>query len=116
MNTVLREHWITALSVLAAGFLIFVSVAGLRASDPEYVTNDRVVGVVAGLGALALLGGLWGLRSKRLELWAANALIVPALIVVAMFFWLFLVPLIVAAVLLYAGVIKRGLPRELGMG
>jgi hypothetical protein len=55
---------------------------------------------------------LWLLhRGGSLE-WA-NGLIVAGLIGAASFFWLFLVPLIVAGVVSWLGVVKGGLAREL---
>jgi hypothetical protein len=86
-RSALKTRWITALSVLAAGFLVFISVAALSTSDPGYEISDRILGAVTALGALALLGGLWSLRTERLRRWAANALIIPALILVGSFFW-----------------------------
>ena len=111
-----KDHWITALAVLAVVFLLFMSVASLMASDPEYESEDRVTAALAGLFALALIGGLWGVRTGRIKLWVAHTLIVPSVVFVGMFFWLFFVPTIAALALLYAGVIRRGLEAELRLG
>jgi len=108
-----KQHWITALALLTAAFLAFLSIAGFLASDPEYQTEDRVTGVLAALAAAAVIGGLWGLRTGRLRLWVAHTLIVLGSVFTAMFFWLFFVPTIIAATVIYTGVIKRGLEREL---
>ncbi len=116
MITDLRNHWMTILSLLTAGFLVFLSVAGFTASDPEYTTEDRVAGAVAAVGAVALTAGLWTLRSGRRPRWMGYVLIIPAVAFAGMFFWLYLVPTIVALVLLYAGVLRRGLERELTPG
>ena len=113
MIAALKKYWITSLSVLAVGFLVFLSVAGFTASDPDYTTEDRVTGTIAAVGALALAAGLWSLHRGRLRPWLAHILIVPGLIFVGMFFWLFLIPTIVSLIVLYAGVLKRGLQREL---
>lgn len=121
---VVKRHWITALSVLAAVFLVFLSVASFSASDPDYEVEDRIFGgggpspgsrVVVALGALALLGGLWGLRTGRLKLWVAHTLIILGAVVTASFFWL-VIPTIVGITMVYAGVIKGGLERELRPG
>ena len=61
---VIKEHWVTGLLVLAAVFLLVISVASFGASDPDYETEDRITGVVTGLGALVLLGGL-SVRHRR---------------------------------------------------
>ena len=99
-----KRHWITALSVLAAVFLVFFSVAS-RGSHHRRV--------VAALGALALVGGLLGLRTERLKLWMAHTLIIVGAVVTASFFWLLWIPTIIGLTVVYAGVIKRGLEREL---
>ena len=87
---VVKRHWITALSVLAAVFLVFLSVASFitssTSSNEDYEVAGRIFGVVAALGALALLGGLWGLRTERLKLWMANTLIIVGAVVTASFF------------------------------
>lgn len=107
-----KDHWITALALLAAAFLLFIGVAQLADANEEGVVMTRIGGAVGLFTGLALLAGLWGLRTGRLKLWVAHVLIIPGVIYTAAFFWLF-IPLIVAVAVLYAGVIKRGLQREL---
>jgi hypothetical protein len=109
----IRHHWITALALVAAAFLVFIGIASFLTSDPEYQDEDRMAGVIAALGAAALLGGLWGLRTGHLKLWIAHTLIVAGALATALFFWLFFIPTIVGLVVIYAGVIKGGLKREL---
>lgn len=113
MMTAIKSHWLTAVALLGVAFLVLLSVASLAADDPEYGTEDRIAGIAAALGALALLGGLWALRVNRFKLWVAYVLIVVGLVVLASYFWMFLIPTILALVLLIAGVIRGGLEREL---
>lgn len=113
MITTFKAHWITVLAVLGAAFLLFLGFSFITNPDEGREGLDRVFGAVFGLIGIGLLGGLWGLRTGGLHLWVAHALIIVGAITVGMFFWLFLVPLIVALALLYAGVYKRGLEREL---
>ena len=49
----------------------------------------------------------------RLKLWVAHTLIIVGAVVTASFFWLLLIPTIIGLTVVYAGVIKRGLEREL---
>ena len=111
MNTV-RAHWMTALTVVAAGFLAVVGVAFLAGAGE----GDRGEFVALGLGnlvgAAALVAGMWGLRSGRVRHRVSNVLVVVGLIGVGLYWWMF-VPAAVALVLLYAGVIRGGLGREL---
>lgn len=109
----IKDHWITALALIAAALQVFLCLAAVLTSDPEYQDEDRVVSVITGIGATALLVGLWGIRSRRLPSRAANTLIVIGAVATALWFWLFLIPGIVGAALIYFGVMKGGLEREL---
>lgn len=113
MITSVKAHWITALAVVGVVFLLFIGIAFITGPDEGRETADRIIGAIFALIGIGLFAGLWGLRTGRLQLWVAHTLITIGAIVVGAFFWLFLVPLIVALALLYAGVFKRGLEREL---
>lgn len=108
----LRRHWITGLAVLTAGFLAFVGVALFV--DPGEGEHSEFVfwGTMSFLGAAALATGLWGLRSGQIGRLGAHGLVVVGLLVAGMYWWM-LVPAAVAIVLLYAGVVRGGLEREL---
>ena len=41
MMTVIKSHWTTALAILAAAFLLRLSIAALGADDQEHETADR---------------------------------------------------------------------------
>ena len=95
-------------------FVWFVSigvVAGNDGSFEAWRVGYLVGGILAGS---AILAGLWGLRSARLKSWLANTLIVAGLAVFTVgYWWFFLLPPIIALVVVYAGIIRRGLKREL---
>jgi len=114
MKDAFRNHWITALSVLGAGFLVATGI-GMMVSGGEFdETEIRIYGVVGSLGGMALIGGLWGLRGGQLRRWVAHALIVVGFVVLGAGFWWFVfLPPVVALAVLYAGVIRGGLEREL---
>jgi hypothetical protein len=113
MSALLKEHRVTALAVVGGGFLVLVSIGGLVNPDDGPDGVDRWFWVITGVAELALLGGPWGLRQGVVKVWAAYALIVIGLISVASFWWLFFVPAVVAVAVLVAGVMRRGLEREL---
>ena len=114
MNDALRNHWISGLSVLAATFLIVTGIAMIATGGEFDETGVRVFGVVGSLAGLALVGGLWALRTRALNRKVAYGLIVVGLVVLgAGFWWFVLVPPVIALAVLYAGVFKGGLEREL---
>jgi drug/metabolite transporter (DMT)-like permease len=58
-----KRGWVTIMLLLAAAVLVFISIVSFAASDPEYETEDNLLGVLAGLGAVVLLG--WSLVKIR---------------------------------------------------
>lgn len=61
---------------------------------------------------IGLFLGMWLLHRGGLTVWA-NVLIVAGLVGAASFFWLFFVPLVLAGVVLWFGVVRGGLAQEL---
>lgn len=108
----LRAHWMTALAVVAAGFLGVVGVAFLAGAGEGDRLEFVVLGITNLAGASALAVGMWGLWSGRVGRRVSNVLVVVGLVAVGLYWWMF-VPAAVALVLLYAGVIRGGLGREL---
>ena len=108
------NHWVTALTLVGTTFLVVVGIALIVTGGDDNDGGVRIVGVIALLGALAILGGLRGLRTGRPKPSLAFALIVVGMLVLGVgFFWFVLLPSILALVVLYAGVFRRGLEREL---
>ena len=110
----LRSHWITALAVLLGLFLAFLAILFVAdGSNPEVSAQDQAIGVVVmGLAALALFGGLWLLRSGRMKTWVGLGLVVVGSIGGIVWFWM-IIPPIVALAVLWFGVARGGLVREL---
>jgi hypothetical protein len=52
---IFKKHWGTGLLVLAAGILIFISVASFSATDPNYQNEDRITGIITAVAAVAVL-------------------------------------------------------------
>jgi hypothetical protein len=111
--TGLRTHWITALAGLSVALLVIAGV-GMIVSGGEFdETEVRIYGVVSLLGGLALIAGLWLLRSEMAPSSISYSLLVVGLIVLGAAFWWLLIPPVIAVVLLYVGVFRHGLEREL---
>lgn len=110
----ITQYWITGLAVLVGVFLVLMAF-GLGADDSDDLSTGvqiLLAFLAVGVPGLALLGGLWNLRSGRYSRAVSYGGIVIGLIAAMMWFWLLLPP-IVALVVLWFGVIRRGLAREL---
>ncbi len=112
MVDAIRAWWLTGLAALSAGFLLFVGVALILGPDQGQGVSDRAFGAGFFIAGVLLIVGLTRLRVQPGSVWIAQTLIVVGALAVAMFWWL-LVPAIMAAVLIYAGVVRKGLQREL---
>jgi len=104
-------HWLTALSVLLAGFLFALAPLSWIA-DNDQTTGERIAfAVLFGLAGVVLLGGLWVLRRGG-PVPLAYTMVVIGLIGAGMWWWMVL-PTLLALVVLVFGVICGGLVREL---
>lgn len=112
MVDAIRAWWLTGLAALSAGFLLFVGVALISGPDSGQGVSDRAFGAGFFMAGVLLIVGLARLRAHPDPIWIANTLIVVGALAVGMFWWL-LVPAIVAVVLIYSGVVRKGLQREL---
>jgi hypothetical protein len=108
----IKDHWITVLAGLCTVFVLFLGMALIIGPDQGDEAPDRLVGAAYLLAGFGMLAGLWGLRNGRVKLWVANTLFVIGLIATGLLFWL-IIPLIVALIVLFAGVVRGGLEREL---
>lgn len=111
---IVKRYWLTGLAVILGAFLLFLAVAIAFESEPETSGPEKAFGVIvnAVLG-LSLLGGLWFLRSGRFSTRVCVVAIMVGLVGGVVWFWM-VIPLIVSAVVLWFGVVKGGLVRELG--
>jgi len=107
----LRRYRLTALAVIVGLFLVVLAV--LFALDPDESAGQRAVGaLIAGVLALAVLGGLWLIRSGITPLSFASAAVAIGL-VGSLIWWWMIVPALVALAVLWFGIVKRGLIGEL---
>jgi hypothetical protein len=107
----LKRFRFTALAVAVGLFLAVLAI--MFALDPDETGGQRAIGaLLAGLPALAVLGGLWLMRSEPGARVASTVAISIGLVAVLIWWWL-IVPAVVALVVLWFGVVKGGLTREL---
>ena len=109
--TELRSNWITWLALVNGAFLLFMAV-GIGVDDGSTVA-ERFFGLgVMGVAAVSFVGGLWGLRSGRFSNTVCLAGVVIGIAGTHIWFWM-VIPPIIALVVLWFGVIRGGLVREL---
>lgn len=107
------RYWITGLAVVLGAFLLFLAVAFAFENEPETSGQEKAFGVIVmGVAALALLGGLWFLRSGRLSTRVCLGAVVVGVLGGIVWFWM-VIPPIIALVVFWFGVAKGGLVREL---
>lgn len=108
-----RRYWLSGLAVLLGVFLLLLAIAIAVDNDPAVSGAERAFGVIvdAVLG-VALLGGLWLLHQNRLPRSVSVSLIAAGLMGGLIWFWM-LIPPAVALTVLWFGVVKGGLAREL---
>jgi len=109
----MKRHWITGLAVVLGVFLGFLAVAIALDRTHESSGAEQAFGVITmGVAALALLGGLWFLRSSRLSTRVCLGAIVVGLLGGIVWFWMVIPPL-VALVVFWFGIVRGGLVTEL---
>lgn len=112
--TALRNHWITWLSLVAAAFMLVTGTAMLITGGEFDEAEVRTIGAFAVVGGLLTLAGLGGLRTGRASARLSHAMIVAAMLILAIGYWWFVfVPPLVALAVIWAGVFRQGLSREL---
>lgn len=109
----LRAHWMTGLTVVTAGFMAVLGVAWLSGAGEGDRSEFVAYGIGCLVGAAALAVGVWGLWAGRLGRRGAQSLVVAGLVGAGALLWWMMFPAVVALMLLYAGVIRGGLGREL---
>jgi hypothetical protein len=110
------RYWITGLAVLLGLFYVFIAVAILVDEGDEQSWQEEAFGVgVMALTAIALFGGLWILRSRRLSPSVGLGLVTVGLLGGIIWFWM-VIPLVVALLVLVFGIVRGGLQRELSTG
>ena len=113
MNGFWKKHWVTSATLLMVAFVLFLAVAIPLDTGDISAAGPTTGGIVYGVCALALLAGLWLLREGRATPVAYTLIVVGALVPGVGFFWMLLLPTILAFVIIFFGVFRGGLVREL---
>jgi hypothetical protein len=108
-----KQHGNTTAALAMVAFCLFMAAAiGLETDD---TTSGRTTGaVVFGLCTVALLVGLWLIREGRATPVAHALIVLAALVPGVSLFWILLIPTVLAFIIIYFGVIRGGLAREIG--
>ncbi len=111
----MKKYWLTAISILAGGLLVVSSTLGPIFGDWEGSAIGNAVAIALLLSAgVALLAGLWWLRESRFSDSVCLTLVGIGMVIFGVFFfWLLLIPTVLALIVLWFGIVKRGLVTEL---
>jgi hypothetical protein len=111
----MRKHWFTAISILAGSLLVLSSTLGPIFGDWEgsAISNAVVIALLLSAG-VALLAGLWWLRESRFSDSICLTFVGVGMVIFGVFFfWMLLVPTVLALIVLWFGIVKRDLVTEL---
>ena len=111
----MKKYWLTAISILAGGLLVTASTLGPIFGDWEgsATSNALVIALLLSAG-VTFLAGLWWLRESRFsDSVCLSPVGVGMVIFGVFFFWLLLIPTVLALIVLWFGIVKRGLVTEL---
>ena len=111
----MKRYWLTSISVLIGSLLVVLPILGglFGDSDENRDTAVVLIPLLIVVGIL-MLAGLWWLREGRFTDTVCLSLIGIGLVFFgAFFFWLLLIPTALALVVLWFGIVKRGLVTEL---
>ncbi len=110
----LRDHWVTGLALLGAAFLVVTGIAMVVTGGEDGTADIRVFGAISVVAGVAVLAGLQGLRTGRLDVPISYALVVIGMVWLAAGFWWFVfVPPLLGFAVVYAGVFRKRLQHEL---
>lgn len=109
------RYWLTTISALIGALLVVFPILGGFFGDEEADSDYLVVLIplLVVIGGLTL-AGLWWLRTGRFsETICMNLVGVGSVTFGFFFFWLLFIPPVLALVVLWFGIVKRGLVTEL---
>lgn len=106
----IKRFRLTALAVAVALFLIVLAI--VFAIDPAEADGQRFIGtLIAGIPGLAVLFGLWLMRSRKID--RLPEVVTGIGLAAVLIWWWMIVPAVVALFVLWFGLVKGGLSREL---
>ena len=111
----MKQHRLTAISVLIGALLVVLPILGGLFGDEDagivYEAGAIVLMIVVGV---LMLAGLWWLRTGRFSETVNLSLVGVGLVVFGVFFWwMLLIPTALALIVIWFGIVKRGLVTEL---
>jgi len=109
----MKQYWLTATSVLMGTLLVVLPILGGFFGDSEDAPATVWMVLLVVVGVL-MLAGLWWMREGRFSETVCLSLIGVGLVAFGFFFfWLLLIPTALALVVIWFGIVKRGLVTEL---
>ena len=110
----MKQHWITAISVLIGVLSVGLPISVLLFDEEDTSTGSVVLlSLLILIGAL-MLAGLWWLREARFSEELCLSLVGVGLVAFGgLWFWMLFIPTAVALIVLWFGIVKRGLVAEL---
>jgi hypothetical protein len=110
----MKRYWLTIVSGLIAVLQVVLAISVLLFDTGDTSTGDVVLlWLLISIGAL-MLAGLWWLRDGRFSETVGLSLVGVGLVAFgAMWYWMLFVPTAAALIVLWFGIVKRGLVVEL---
>jgi hypothetical protein len=111
----MKKYWLTAISALMGTMLVVFPILGALFGDTEgdEAPPAALFVLIIAAGVL-MLAGLWWMREGRFTETVCLSLIGIGLVAFGFFFfWLLLIPTALALVVIWFGIVKRGLVTEL---
>jgi len=110
----IKQYWLTIVSGLVGALSVVLAVSVLLFNDDDTSTGYAVLLSLLILTGALMLVGLWWLRDGRFSETVCLSLVGVGLVAFgAMWYWMFFIPTAVALIVMWFGIIKRGLIVEL---
>ena len=110
----MQRYWLTTISVLMGAVLVIFPLLEIFFEEDATTREKGVDAPFIMVVGVLLLAGLWWLRTGRFSETVNLSLVGVGLVIAgALFFWLLLIPTVLALTVLWFGIVKRGLVTEL---
>ncbi len=110
----MQRYRLTIISVLLGALLVVFPIIGILFESDATTTEKAVAVPLFVVAGVVLLAGLWWLRTGRFNETVGLTLVgVGSVSAGVSLFWLFLIPTVLALIVLWFGIVKRGLVAEL---
>jgi hypothetical protein len=110
----MKQYWLTIVSGLIGAFSVVLAVSVLLFNEDETSAGYAFLLSLLILIGVLMLAGLWWLRDGRLSETICLSLVGVGLVAFGVtWFWMLFIPTVVALIVLWFGIVKRGLVVEL---